>query len=106
KRKDIYGDQYAKEIDARDDEALIDLASNLTAGIPMGTPLFDGAREPDVTEMLARAGLDTSGQVVLFDGRSGEPFDRRVTVGYICMPQPHHLADGQIPAPSNGPYRL
>jgi DNA-directed RNA polymerase subunit beta len=106
KLKDIYGDQYAKEIDARDDEALIELASNLTAGIPMGTPVFDGAREPDVTEMLARAGLDTSGQVVLFDGRSGEPFDRRVTVGYIYMLKLHHLVDDKIHARSIGPYSL
>jgi DNA-directed RNA polymerase subunit beta len=67
KLKDIYGDSYAKEIDARDDQALLDLASNLTAGIPMGTPVFDGAREPDVSAMLEKAGLDTSGQVVLFD---------------------------------------
>ncbi len=106
KLKDIYGDQYAKEIDARDDEALIELASNLTAGIPMGTPVFDGAREPDVTEMLERAGLDTSGQVVLFDGRSGEPFDRRVTVGYIYMLKLHHLVDDKIHARSIGPYSL
>jgi DNA-directed RNA polymerase subunit beta len=106
KLKDIYGDQYAKEIDARDDEALIELASNLTAGIPMGTPVFDGAREPDVTEMLARAGLDTSGQVVLFDGRTGTPFDRRVTVGYIYMLKLHHLVDDKIHARSIGPYSL
>jgi DNA-directed RNA polymerase subunit beta len=106
KLKDIYGDQYAKEIDARDDGALLELASNLTAGIPMGTPVFDGAREPDVTAMLEKAGLDTSGQVVLFDGRSGEPFDRRVTVGYIYMLKLHHLVDDKIHARSIGPYSL
>jgi len=106
KLKDIYGDAYAKEIDARDDDALMDLASNLTAGIPMGTPVFDGAREPDVTAMLDKAGLDASGQVTLFDGRSGDPFDRKVTVGYIYMLKLHHLVDDKIHARSIGPYSL
>src|SRR5438552_1941577 len=69
KLKEIYGDQYAKDIDGRDDDAVMELASNLTAGVPMGTPVFDGAREPDVSNMLEKAGLDTSGQVVLYDGR-------------------------------------
>ena len=63
KLKDIYGDGYAKDIDGRDDDAVMELASNLTAGVPMGTPVFDGAREPDVSAMLEKAGLDTSGQV-------------------------------------------
>ena len=71
KLKEIYGDHYAKEIDARDDDQMMELASNLTAGIPMGTPVFDGAREPDVTAMLEKAGLNSSGLVSLFDGRSG-----------------------------------
>jgi DNA-directed RNA polymerase subunit beta len=106
KLKDVYGDGYAKEIDARDDEALMELASNLTAGIPMGTPVFDGAREPDVSEMLDKAGLDTSGQVTLFDGRTGNPFDRKVTVGYIYMLKLHHLVDDKIHARSIGPYSL
>src|SRR5439155_18046657 len=82
KLKDIYGEGYAKEIDARDDEALIELASNLTGGIPMGTPVFDGAREPDVTAMLEKAGLHPSGQVTLFDGRTGNPFFFFVTAAY------------------------
>jgi len=106
KLKDIYGEHYAKDIDGRDDEAVMELASNLTAGIPMGTPVFDGAREPDVTEMLIKAGLDSSGQVVLFDGRTGNPFDRRVTVGYIYMLKLHHLVDDKIHARSIGPYSL
>ena len=106
KLKDIYGDGYAKEIDARDDDAVMELASNLTAGIPMGTPVFDGAREPDVSAMLEKAGLDTSGQVTLFDGRTGEPFDRKVTVGYIYMLKLHHLVDDKIHARSIGPYSL
>jgi DNA-directed RNA polymerase subunit beta len=72
----------------------------------MGTPVFDGAREPDVSAMLEKAGLETSGQVVLYDGRTGEPFDRRVTVGYIYMLKLHHLVDDKIHARSIGPYSL
>jgi DNA-directed RNA polymerase subunit beta len=106
KLKDIYGEAYFKDIDARDDEALMELASNLTAGIPMGTPVFDGAREPDVSAMLEKAGLNTSGQVTLFDGRTGDPFDRKVTVGYIYMLKLHHLVDDKIHARSIGPYSL
>ncbi|MDQ3245842.1 MAG: DNA-directed RNA polymerase subunit beta, partial [Pseudomonadota bacterium] len=106
KLKDIYGETYYADIDARDDQAVIELASNLTGGIPMGTPVFDGAREADVSAMLEKAGLDPSGQVVLFDGRSGEPFDRKVTVGYIYMLKLHHLVDDKIHARSIGPYSL
>jgi DNA-directed RNA polymerase subunit beta len=106
KLKDIYGDGYAKDIDGRDDEAVIELASNLTAGVPMGTPVFDGAREADVSAMLEKAGLNTSGQVTLFDGRTGTPFDRQVTVGYIYMLKLHHLVDDKIHARSIGPYSL
>jgi len=106
KLKDIYGEAYDKDIDGRDDDGVMELASNLTAGIPMGTPVFDGAREPDVTAMLAKAGLDTSGQVTLFDGRTGNPFDRKVTVGYIYMLKLHHLVDDKIHARSIGPYSL
>jgi DNA-directed RNA polymerase subunit beta len=106
KLKDVYGDQYAKAIDARDDEGVMELASNLTAGVPMGTPVFDGAREPDVSEMLEKAGLERSGQVVLYDGRTGEPFDRKVTVGYIYMLKLHHLVDDKMHARSTGPYSL
>jgi DNA-directed RNA polymerase subunit beta len=104
--KDIYGDAYAKDIDARDDAAVVDLASNLVGGIPLGTPVFDGAREGDVTAMLEKAGLDSSGQVTLFDGRTGNPFDRKVTVGYIYMLKLHHLVDDKIHARSIGPYSL
>jgi DNA-directed RNA polymerase subunit beta len=106
KLKDVYGDSYAKDIDARDDDGVLELASNLTAGVPMGTPVFDGAREPDVSAMLEKAGLDTSGQVTLFDGRTGNPFDRKVTVGYIYMLKLHHLVDDKIHARSIGPYSL
>jgi DNA-directed RNA polymerase subunit beta len=106
KLKDVYGDTYAKDIDARDDDAVVELASNLVGGIPMGTPVFDGARESDVSAMLEKAGLDTSGQVTLFDGRTGDPFDRKVTVGYIYMLKLHHLVDDKIHARSIGPYSL
>ena len=69
-------------IDALDDDQLVELAENLGKGVPVATPVFDGAREPDIVDMLKAAGLDTSGQVTLYDGRTGEPFDRKVTVGY------------------------
>ncbi|HLO20849.1 MAG TPA: DNA-directed RNA polymerase subunit beta, partial [Sphingomicrobium sp.] len=106
KLKEVYGDSYSKDIDARDDDSVMDLASNLTAGIPMGTPVFDGAREADVSAMLEKAGLNTSGQVTLYDGRTGEPFDRKVTVGYMYMLKLHHLVDDKIHARSIGPYSL
>jgi DNA-directed RNA polymerase subunit beta len=106
KLKDIYGKNYHAELDGRDDEHLLELASNLTGGIPMGTPVFDGAKEADVTAMLTMAGLDESGQVTLFDGRTGEAFDRKVTVGYIYMLKLHHLVDDKIHARSIGPYSL
>ncbi len=106
KLKDIYGKHYAKEIDSRSDDSIMELASALTRGIPMGTPVFDGAREADVTAMLDMAGLDHSGQVTLYDGRTGNPFDRKVTVGYIYMLKLHHLVDDKIHARSIGPYSL
>jgi DNA-directed RNA polymerase subunit beta len=104
--KTMYGEQYHGDIDARSDESAIELARNLVGGLPMGTPVFDGAREADVSRMLEQAGLDPSGQVTLFDGRTGEPFDRKVTVGYIYMLKLHHLVDDKIHARSIGPYSL
>jgi DNA-directed RNA polymerase subunit beta len=104
--KTVYGEQYHGEIDARTSEQIIDLAENLRGGVPMATPVFDGAREADVSAMLALAGLDTSGQVDLFDGRTGDTFDRKVTVGYIYMLKLHHLVDDKIHARSIGPYSL
>jgi DNA-directed RNA polymerase subunit beta len=106
KLADIYGAHYNKELDARDDDGIMELAANLVGGIPMGTPVFDGAREADVSDMLRMAGLDESGQVVLFDGRTGVAFDRKVTVGYIYMLKLHHLVDDKIHARSIGPYSL
>ena len=85
---------------------LIELCENLKKGVPIATPVFDGARMADIEGMLTRAGLDTSGQVVLVDGRTGEPFERKVTVGYIYMLKLHHLVDDKIHARSIGPYSL
>ncbi len=103
---DIYGDTYADELRQRSDEEIVELAGNIVTGVPMGTPVFDGAREADVSAMLEKAGLPTSGQVTLYDGRTGEAFDRQVTVGYIYMLKLHHLVDDKIHARSIGPYSL
>ncbi|MDX2209434.1 MAG: DNA-directed RNA polymerase subunit beta, partial [Sphingopyxis sp.] len=101
-----YGDEYAAEITARNDEQVVELAENLGLGVPFATPVFDGARESDVSDMLERAGLDKSGQVDLYDGRTGEKFDRKVTVGYKYILKLHHLVDDKIHARSIGPYSL
>jgi len=104
--KTVYGDAYHSAIDARGPAEILELASNLTSGVPMATPVFDGAREADVSDMLALAGLDRSGQSDLFDGRTGDMFDRKVTVGIIYMLKLHHLVDDKIHARSIGPYSL
>ncbi len=101
---DIYGSK--KEVEALDETTLIEIAENLRRGVPIATPVFDGAHEHDIVEMLESAGLDSSGQVTLYDGRSGETFDRKVTVGYIYMLKLHHLVDDKIHARSIGPYSL
>ncbi len=88
------------------DEQVLELAGNLQKGIPIATPVFDGAKEADIVNMLERANLDTSGQVRLIDGRTGEYFERKVTVGYIYMLKLHHLVDDKIHARSIGPYSL
>jgi DNA-directed RNA polymerase subunit beta len=105
--KGIYGDdQYDAQVGPLDDKELVELAGNLTSGVPMGTPVFDGAHEEDIVRMLEHAGLDSTGQVTLIDGRTGEAFDRKVTVGYIYMLKLHHLVDDKIHARSIGPYSL
>src|SRR5690606_6754295 len=76
-----------------DDESVLRLANQMARGVSIATPFFDGAVESDIDEMLEKAGLQTSGQSVLYDGRTGEPFDRKVTVGYIYMLKLHHLVD-------------
>jgi DNA-directed RNA polymerase subunit beta len=95
-----------KDIAALEDHGLLELAGNLQHGIPVSSPVFDGAREEDIVEMLKEAGLDASGQVTLTDGRTGEAFHRKVTVGYIYMMKLHHLVDDKIHARSIGPYSL
>jgi len=82
------------------------MANNLRGGVPFATPVFDGADEPDVSALLEKAGLHTSGQVTLVDGRTGEKFARPVTVGYMYMLKLHHLVDDKIHARSIGPYSL
>jgi DNA-directed RNA polymerase subunit beta len=105
--RDVYGEEeFRDHIANLDTEQLVELADNLKKGVPIATPVFDGARMSDIEGMLERAGLDTSGQVVLVDGRTGEPFERRVTVGYIYMLKLHHLVDDKIHARSIGPYSL
>jgi DNA-directed RNA polymerase subunit beta len=105
--KSIYGDKsYQEEVEPLTDDEVLELARNLRRGIPFATPVFDGAREDDIVRMLGEAGLHSSGQVTLTDGRTGEPFDRKVTVGYIYMLKLHHLVDDKIHARSIGPYSL
>ena len=105
--KKIYGEKtYRHEFQELSDPELADMSENLRSGIPIATPVFDGAREADIVEMLEKAGLEGSGQVTLHDGSTGEPFDRKVTVGYIYMLKLHHLVDDKIHARSIGPYSL
>jgi len=89
-----------------DEKGLLELSENLRGGIPIATPVFDGAKEKDIVDMLDQAGLTQSGQVTLFDGRTGDAFRRQVTVGYIYMLKLHHLVDDKIHARSIGPYSL
>jgi DNA-directed RNA polymerase subunit beta len=100
----IYGDQDG--ISKLKDTDAVALGEKLVKGVPISTPVFDGAREGDIVEMLKLAGFDTSGQVQLYDGRTGEPFDRKVTVGYKYVLKLHHLVDDKIHARSIGPYSL
>lgn len=88
------------------DQELVELGGNLRKGVPHATPVFDGAKEADITHALKKAGLPHSGQVTLFDGRTGEPFERPVTVGVIYMLKLDHLVDDKIHARSIGPYSL
>jgi DNA-directed RNA polymerase subunit beta len=104
KLKDIYGND--ETIQSLDEKDVVELGENLRRGIPIATPVFDGAREKDIVDMLKMANYDSSGQVTLYDGRTGETFDRKVTVGYIYMLKLHHLVDDKIHARSIGPYSL
>ena len=102
----IYGEEAGEEIRGYTDGELLELGDNLRPGVPIATPVFDGAHEADIVRMLEDAGCACSGQVTLIDGRTGEPFDRPVTVGYIYMLKLGHLVDDKIHARSVGPYSL
>jgi DNA-directed RNA polymerase subunit beta len=103
----IYGDNDRNEpVKSYDDESVMRLADQLKTGVSIATPVFDGAHEPDIVEMLEQAGLHSSGQSTVYDGRTGEAFDRQVTMGYIYMLKLHHLVDDKIHARSIGPYSL
>jgi len=105
--KDVYDSStYKKNISGMEDVEVVELASNLTNGVPFASPVFDGAHETDIIKMLDMASLDSSGQVTLIDGQTGEAFHRSVTVGYIYMLKLHHLVDDKIHARSIGPYSL
>jgi DNA-directed RNA polymerase subunit beta len=104
---DIYN-SYGKSEDIKSfsDDEILELANNLRAGVPMATPVFDGIKEEDIKSLLKMAGLPESGQIQLFDGRTGDAFDRIVTVGYMHMLKLNHLVDEKMHARSTGPYSL
>ncbi|QXT39674.1 DNA-directed RNA polymerase subunit beta [Gymnodinialimonas ceratoperidinii] len=105
--KIAYGDEvYEEAFASRDEDSLLEAAGNVTKGVPIATPVFDGAKEADVNDALIRAGFSTSGQSKLFDGRTGEQFAREVTVGVKYLLKLHHLVDDKIHARSTGPYSL
>jgi DNA-directed RNA polymerase subunit beta len=107
KLKDAYGDEgISKQLDDAGPEALRALADKVRDGLHLATAVFDGASEAEIRGELRRAGLPENGQTVLFDGRTGEPFDMDVTVGVLYILKLHHLADDKIHARSIGPYSL
>jgi DNA-directed RNA polymerase subunit beta len=105
--KIVYGeDVYEEGFANMDDDQMLEAAGNVTRGVPIATPVFDGAKEADVNDALKRAGFNESGQSILFDGRTGEQFARPVTVGVKYLLKLHHLVDDKIHARSTGPYSL
>ena len=105
--KSVYGNEvFDENIDKLSNSEFKDLCENIQNGVPIATPVFDGAKEQDVTNMLDLAELPNSGQTHLWDGRTGEQFDRPVTVGTIYMLKLHHLVEDKIHARSTGPYSL
>ncbi len=102
--KRVYGED--ETVKSLNDKELVELGGNLRHGVPIATPVFDGAKEADIEAMLELAGLDKSGQSTVYDGRTGDAFDRKVTVGYIYILKLHHLVDDKIHARSIGPYSL
>ena len=97
---------HQQTIDNMNDDQILELAENLKEGVPFATPVFDGAKEKDITELLEKSGVSKTGQEVLYDGITGEKFERPVTVGYVYMLKLHHLVDEKIHARSIGPYSL
>ena len=105
--KTAYGEEvYDEALSNSSEESIVEAASNVIGGVPIATPVFDGAKEIDVDEALKRAGLDRSGQSIVFDGRTGEKFSRPITVGMKYILKLHHLVDEKIHARSTGPYSL
>jgi DNA-directed RNA polymerase subunit beta len=105
--KVAYGeDVYESALSPMSEESFLEAAWNVTGGVPIATPVFDGAKESDVNDALRRAGLNETGQSIVFDGRSGEQFSRPVTVGMKYILKLHHLVDEKIHARSTGPYSL
>ncbi len=100
------GDRLKAALDEMDDEDIKDLALELNEGLLVASPVFDGANEEEVRDLLDIAGLPLRGQARLYDGKTGDPFQRTVTVGYIYMMKLHHLVDDKIHARSIGPYSL
>jgi DNA-directed RNA polymerase subunit beta len=105
--KAIYSSKEINEfIDTAMDEEVLEIATRLGEGIHMAVPVFDGASENEIKELLREAGLPTGGQMTLYDGRTGESFDQKITVGYMYLLKLHHLVDDKIHARSIGPYSL
>eukprot|EP00825_Cyclidium_porcatum_P005299 TRINITY_DN12557_c0_g1_i2.p2 TRINITY_DN12557_c0_g1~~TRINITY_DN12557_c0_g1_i2.p2 ORF type:complete len:204 (-),score=34.60 TRINITY_DN12557_c0_g1_i2:28-639(-) len=96
----------SENLEELNDVEVLEMAENLTSGVPFATPVFDGAKEEEIKAMLAMAGMPSSGQMTLFDGRTGEAFERKVTVGYMHYLKLHHLVDDKMHARSTGPYSL
>ena len=105
--KEVYADErISAALDGAADDTIFEIARRCRRGVHMATAVFDGANEEEIRGELDRAGLPLTGQTVLFDGRTGEPFDQEVTVGVLYMLKLHHLADDKIHARSIGPYSL
>ncbi len=102
----VAADSQREQLDQFSDQEILELAQRLREGVPMATPVFDGATEEEIKAMLALAGLPTSGQTTLYDGRTGEAFERPITIGYMYMLKLNHLVDDKMHARSTGPYSL
>jgi DNA-directed RNA polymerase subunit beta len=103
---EIYEKDGSQDLSSLKDKEILDLAENLREGVPMATPVFDGAKESEVKSMLELAGLPSSGQTQLYDGRTGEKFDRKTTVGYMYILKLNHLIEDKMHARSTGSYSL